>query len=90
MNTASSGHLAFANGKITDGTFECDSEQLSILQNAISHFFPLVNKKTPFTGEVSLIELLSLIEKDYDMTNPWLKEVSDCILAVHRKSITIH
>jgi len=94
--TASSGHLLFVDGSIADGTFECDPEQLTVLNAAITTFSSLVNKhsliekKKPFSGEVSLIELLSLIQADYDITTPLLKSMSDCLLHVHRNSVTVH
>lgn len=95
-STASSGHLLFVNGSIMDGTFECDSEQLPVLNEAITTFSGLVNKysletkQIPFSGEVSLVELLSYIHAYYDISNPLLKDMVDCLMVVHRKSITLH
>lgn len=94
--TASSGHLLFVDGSIADGTFECEPEQLPILNAAITSFSSLVNKHSlvekqqPFTGEVSLIELLSFIQEDYDLNTPLLKNMTDCLLTVHRNSVTVH
>jgi hypothetical protein len=94
--TASSGHLLFVNGSIMDGTFECDPIQLPVLNEAITTYSSLVNKHSlekdqkPFTGEVSLVELLAYIHAYYDISNPLLKDMAECLLVIHRKSITIH
>lgn len=94
--TASSGHLLFVNGSIMDGTFECDPVQLPVLNEAITTYSSLVNKHSlatdqkPFTGEVSLVELLAYIHAYYDISNPLLKDMAECLLVIHRKSITIH
>lgn len=98
MNTAiaSSGHLLFVDGSITDGSFECDSIQLPVLNEAIVTFSSLVNKHSlataskPFTGQVSLVELLTYIHADYDINNPLLKDMAECLMVIHRKSITLH
>lgn len=95
-STASSGHLLFVNGSIMDGTFECDPVQLPVLNEAITTYSSLVNKHSldtvqkPFTGEISLVELLAYINAYCDISNPLLKDMADCLLVIHRKSITIH
>lgn len=94
MNTvqivAANGHMAIVNGSIVDATFECEPEQLSVLTSAIKTFLPLLSKEQPYTGSVTLIELLSYIGLDYDLNNPLIQEMTACMLAVHHNSVTIH
>lgn len=94
--TASSGHLLFVDGSIVDGSFECNSDQLPVLTEAVKTFSSLVNKNSlatfhrPFSGEVSLGELLSYIHADYDISGPLLNDMASCLMMIHRNSVTLH
>lgn len=94
MNTvhtvAVNGHLSIVNGSIVDATFECEPDQLPVLTSAIKTFLPLLSKETPYTGSLSLIELLSFIGLDYDLNDPLICEMTACMFAVHHNSVTIH
>lgn len=91
MNTVSSGHMLMSKGKIIDASFQCDLEDyatIKTLNSTIETFGCLISKE--FTGEISLIEFLALIDNAYDISTPLFQEIATCLKAVHRNSITIH
>lgn len=91
MNIASNGHILMSKGKIIDATFQCDlndQETIQTLNSTISTFGFLINQD--FSGEISLIEFLDLIDKAYDISTPLFHDIAECLKTVHKNSITIH
>jgi len=91
MNTVSSGHMLMSKGKIIDASFQCDLEDhttIKTLNSTIETFGFLISEE--FTGEISLIEFLALIDNAYDISTPLFQEIATCLKTVHRNSITIH
>jgi hypothetical protein len=91
MNTASSGHILMEKGNIIDATFGWnldDTKTLQTLTSTIQSFRFLINPE--FTGEISLMEFLALINDAYDISTPLFHDIVECLKKVHRHSITIH
>lgn len=91
MSEVSSGHMVIEKGRIVGGNFVCAPEQLEILNQTIKTFSALVIPSQDYSGEVSLIEFLCVLEQKYeDLSTPLLKEINECFLDIHRNSVTIH